>query len=271
MFDLDSYTTMSRVEESQFIETMCLALLGNFAIAAILLLSGVKAPYGRYVSNQWWAGCMMNGKFAWIVQEAPNLVMIAYFYYFTKGDSAAKASLPNRILLGCFAWHYVYRTCIFPLRIRGGKDTAFITFIMAFAFCACNGYLQGRTLTYIRVYPEEWLATPQFRAGVLVWALGWFSNFYHDSILINLRKPGETGYKIPKGGLFKYISGANFFSEIMEWTGFAIACWNVPAACFAMTTALNIGPRAIQHHNWYKEKFKGEYPPERKALIPFVY
>ena len=97
MIDLREYMNMTLEEESQFIERMCLALLVNFIFAAILLLSGVKAPYGRYVSNQWWAGCMMNGKLAWIVQEAPNLVMIVYFYYFTNGNLAAKASLPTRV------------------------------------------------------------------------------------------------------------------------------------------------------------------------------
>jgi 3-oxo-5-alpha-steroid 4-dehydrogenase 1 len=39
---------------------------------------------------------------------------------------------------------------------------------------------------------------------------------------------------------------------------------------FAVCTALNIGPRAIQHHRWYHTKFKGEYPAKRKALIPFL-
>jgi 3-oxo-5-alpha-steroid 4-dehydrogenase 1 len=43
------------------------------------------------------------------------------------------------------------------------------------------------------------------------------------SVLRNLRKPGDTGYYIPKGGMFEYVSGANFFGEILEWTGFAIA------------------------------------------------
>ena len=55
-----------------------------------------------------------------------------------------------------------------------------------------------------------------FRAGMWI-------NIQSDGILRNLRKPGETNYKIPKGGLFRYVSGANFLGEIAEWSGFAIA------------------------------------------------
>jgi 3-oxo-5-alpha-steroid 4-dehydrogenase len=53
-----------------------------------------------------------------------------------------------------------------------------------------------------------------------------------------------------KGGMFNYVSGANFFGEIVEWTGFAVACWSVPAAAFAMFTACFIGPRAVNHHRF---------------------
>jgi hypothetical protein len=34
--------------------------------------------------------------------------------------------------------------------------------------------------------------------------------------------------------------------EIIEWTGYAIACWSLPAAAFAIMTFCNLGPRA--HH-----------------------
>ena len=78
------------------------------------------------------------------------------------------------------------------------------------------------------------------------------------------------GYKIPVGGMFDYVSGANFFGEIIEWCGFAIACWSLPAACFAFCTAMNIGPRALQHHAWYLQKFGATYPKTRCALIPFI-
>ena len=35
--------------------------------------------------------------------------------------------------------------------------------------------------------------TPRVALGVLVWAAGWLINLQADHILINLRKPGETG------------------------------------------------------------------------------
>ena len=100
--------------------------------------------------------------------------------------------------------------------------------------------------------------------------MGGAINCHSDAILRSLRDDGGSGYKIPRGGVFEWVSGANFFGEILEWSGFAIACWSLPAAAFAACTALNIGPRALQHHAWYKDKFKEEYPRNRKALIPYI-
>lgn len=254
--------------EEYFFTLLCQCLQASFVVAAIALLSGIQAPYGRYAKQGW--GFLINGKVAWVVQEAPNLVVVYWLYYYVEGDVRAKNSLVNRILLGMFVYHYVYRTCIFPLRLRGGKKTPFAPFFMAFVFCLINGYLQGRALTYFYTYEYDWLCTPNFIVGFSMFSIGWFINFYHDCVLINLRKPGETDYKIPESGLFRYISGANFFGEIVEWTGFAIACSNLPAATFAFTTAMNIGPRASQHHQWYLKKFDN-YPVDRKALIPFVW
>ena len=35
--------------------------------------------------------------------------------------------------------------------------------------------------------------------GVFIFSAGFIVNLQSDSILRNLRKPGETGYKIPRG------------------------------------------------------------------------
>lgn len=53
--------------------------------------------------------------------------------------------------------------------------------------------------------------------GVALMLIGAYINYHSDEILRNLRKPGETGYKVPRGGMFEYVSGANFLGEIVEW------------------------------------------------------
>ncbi|GAB4822399.1 hypothetical protein N2152v2_009445 [Parachlorella kessleri] len=154
--------------------------------------------------------------------------------------------------MAMFLVHYFNRDIIFPFRLRGGKPTPFIT-----------KYL----LTEAPVYSP---ITPRFLIGAAVWLAGLVINMQADHILINLRKPGETGYKIPRGGLFEYVSAANYFGEMVEWTGWALASWSLPAAAFAFFTFANLAPRAWHHHLWYKRKFPS-YPKGRRAIIPFVW
>ena len=96
-------------------------------------------------------------------------------------------------------YHFVCRTFIFSLCIQGGKPTPSPTLLAAFTFCSTNGYLQGRTLTHFHQYDTSWFWSPQFIIGHILFLVGMAINIHSDSILRNLRKPGETGYKIPKG------------------------------------------------------------------------
>ena len=59
--------------------------------------------------------------------------------------------------------------------------------------------------------------------GILLFVIGSLINIDSDRRLRNLRKNSENGYKIPYGGLFEYVSAANYFGEILEWWGFALA------------------------------------------------
>jgi len=92
-------------------------------------------------------------------------------------------------------------------------------------------------------------------------------NQLSDNILLNLRKTPGNGYKIPYGGLFRWVSCPNFFGEIIEWSGFALMIWSPAGLAFAVWTAANLIPRALDHHKWYRENFP-DYPQERKAVFP---
>ena len=178
----------------------------------------------------------------------------------------------------------------------------------------------------------EALLAPRFVGGVLLCALGAFVNLEADAILRALRKPGDKAYYIPRvrvggggrwrpffcaarplhalnhathahthaprtpatqGGAFELVSGANFFGEILEWSGFALAAYAPltglrpelaaiqgtpllglllhPAVAFAFFTFCNIAPRGAQHHASYKARFGKAYPAHRRAVIPFIW
>jgi 3-oxo-5-alpha-steroid 4-dehydrogenase 1 len=95
-------------------------------------------------------------------------------------------------------------------------------------------------------------------------------NVHSDHVLRALRAPGESGYKVPFGGAFTYVSAPNYLAEIVEWLGFALAAQTLAAWAFAAFTFANLAPRALANHRWYREKFP-EYPARRRALIPFLW
>ena len=144
--------------------------------------------------------------------------------------------------------------------------------VLAACFCMFNGYLQGRAWTaHVPIVLDSAPRAAAFWLGLTVWALGLFINLDSDAVLRNLRKPGESGYKIPRGGAFELVSGANYFGEIVEWCGYALAAGGaLPAVAFAFFTFANTAPRAYHHHLWYREKFD-DYPRQRRAVIPWVW
>jgi protein-S-isoprenylcysteine O-methyltransferase Ste14 len=88
-----------------------------------------------------------------------------------------------------------------------------------------------------------------------------------DAVLRRLRQPGQSGYQIPYGGLFRWVSAPNYLGEIVEWGGWALATWSIPGLAFFLWVLANLVPRARANHRWYHRHFP-DYPQERRALLP---
>lgn len=237
------------------------------AIAMVIFVSlnFITAPYGRHTKLGW--GPLIDNRLGWFLMEFFALLVLFYFVY----TGPNKQSVVNLIILGLFVLHYLHRSIIFPLRIKTrGKKMPVSIIGMGLLFNLVNGFLIGYYFGNFRVYGNQWLHTPQFIIGTIIFLIGTLINLRSDNILIALRKPGETGYKIPFGGLFNYISCPNLFGEVIEWLGFAILSWNLPGLAFFIWTFANLVPRALSHHKWYLERFEN-YPKGRKAVIPFLW
>ena len=197
--------------------------------------------------------------------EMPIALVFAACFLLGKHTDTAAAW----VFLGLWEAHYVHRTFVYPLRLRGeGRQMPLIIVSIAFTSNVMCGYLNGHYLfTLSGGYAADWLGTMPFLAGLALFIVGYVINRRADHALRGLRDPGEIGYRMPRGGLYRWVSCPNYLDEIIEWVGWALATWSLAGLAFAVWRAANLLPGARAHHAWYREN-SPDYPPERKALLP---
>ena len=240
-------------------EQVTLGVLVAAPISLVWLLF-ISAPYGRHAREGW--GPTLGPRAGWILMECPAVLAFCWFYL-----QGAHALEPVPLVMGA-TWlsHYVYRTFVFPFRIRSPRRIPVGIALLGFTFNLANAYTNGLQVSAVGDY-SGWLADPRFAVGLSLFAAGWAINHHADHVLLHLRKPGETGYKIPHGGLYRWVSCPNYLGEMVEWLGWAVLTWSGPGLAFFVFTTANLLPRARTHHVWYKATFP-DYPPGRSALVP---
>lgn len=198
--------------------------------------------------------------------------------------------------------HYFNRTFVYPMRLRLDPERPpsfnVIALLAGLVFNGINAFLNGFYLFHLDAAapsaastlgaPDFW-QSPVTWLGVAVFFAGAWINTAADAHLRSLRDAssvrrrkdatsssggvGEAGissYSIPRGGAFELVSCANYFGELVEWTGFAILTrCNFAALSFVIFSAANLVPRARTHHQWYLKTFP-TYPRSRRAIIPFL-
>jgi len=242
-------------------------VLGWIALAVVLfpIQFFVIAPYGRHMRAGWGSG--IPNRIGWFVMEIVSLAVFATLFLMGQTPKSA----PMWIFFAFWVAHYTNRSMIFPWRMRtAGKTIPLAIVASAVGFNAVNAGLNGYYLGWHASYPASWMWDIRFIAGAAAFLLGAFANIWADEKLIGIRSGGtSTSYAVPRGGLFETVSCPNHLGEIVEWFGFALMCWNLPALSFAFWTAANLIPRSLSHHAWYSKHFP-DYPHDRSAVIPFL-
>lgn len=236
------------------------------ACLTFLSLFSITAPYGRHQRTGW--GITIDNRLGWILMEVVSPLTLLFFFL----TGSQPKSTVVWVLVGLWVLHYINRSLIFPFRLRtDGKRMPLSIALMAVFFNLVNGFTNGYYWGHIaESYSDAWLTDWRFIIGLGVFIAGAFVNIQSDEILLRLRENNPNTYKIPQGGLYGWISSPNYFGEMVEWLGFALMAWSLPALAFALWTIANLFPRAIANHQWYLSKFT-DYPAQRKAVIPFIW
>lgn len=252
------------------------ALAIGFAIALFTAVGArfVQTPYGRFADDSF--GISLDPRLGWFLMELP--ATLAFVYFFFQGENARTPFA----LFVLFVWlvHYGNRGFIMPalMRVPVGQKNSFslALVVIGWIVTTLHGYLNATwASTHAGQLGSAWFWDPRFIFGVALYYAAFFANLHADHIVRNLRTKEEVAqgikkYRVPEGGLFRYVSNPSYLTELLFWAGFALFTWSLAGVYILAISAANLVPRAVSSHAWYREKFP-DYPKQRKILIPFVW
>ncbi len=248
---------------------MFLITMAAIAVIVFVALHYVEAGYGIMYSRQW--GPSVPNRTGWVLMEAPVFVVMAVLWIL----SGRRSEAAPVVMFLLFELHYFQRSFIFPFLIKGKSRMPLSIILMGITFNTLNALMQGGWIFYVSppgLYQVSWLWSWQFIAGTVVFFAGMAINIHSDHIIRHLRRPGDTKHYIPRGGMFRYVSSANYFGEVVEWTGFAILTWSWAGAVFALWTFANLAPRAGKIRDRYATEFGDEFRRLKlRRIIPYIY
>ena len=207
------------MKENFDIFLIVMALLAAVVYAALHFF---EAGYGYLFDRRY--GPPVPNRVGWMVMESPVFILMCVLW-----ASSERMWQAGPLALFClFQAHYLQRAFIFPLLIRGKGRMPLGIVVMGMVFNTLNALMQGGWIFYVSPadYYAGWFAQPYIYIGGALFAAGMAVNLHSDHIIRHLRRPGDTRHYIPRGGMFRYVSSANYFGELLEWVGFAVASWS---------------------------------------------
>lgn len=250
----------------------------GIAVIVFIALYFVDAGYGMLVSPRW--GKLINNKVAWFFMEVPVFAAMTVIWAL----SPSRFALVPLVFFLIFQLHYFQRVFIFPFLMKGKSKMPLAIMFMGVAFNFLNAVMQGYWIFFesvkvnysafgIHYTDTAWLTSPWFIIGTLIFLFGFYTNLRSDYIIRHLRKdPTDTKHYLPKGGMFNYVTSANYFGELMEWLGFAILTWSLAGLTFFIWTFANLVPRANTLYHKYEAEFGDEMKGRHlKRVFPFIY
>ena len=144
---------------------------------------------------------------------------------------------------------------LFRINVAHHKAMPISVMLLAFSYCLWNGALQSLSLLIVLNRPETHLLHWNFGFGFVLYVIGFIINVTSDSTLLSLKEQSKNPsnsnntliqtqkpmkqakvksdnslhngmnhvtdvsnrYAIPYGGMFEYVSCANYYGEILEW------------------------------------------------------
>ena len=161
-----------------------LAGMTALAVVVFIALFFVRAGYGMLRDGKW--GPKIDNRLGWIAMEAPVFIAMCILCLCSprRGDAVCL------VFFGLFQLHYLNRAFVYPLLLKGRSTMPLGIVLMGVTFNVLNALMQGGWIFYIApegYYTPQWLLSPQFIVGTLIFFAGMAVNIHSDRIIRRLR------------------------------------------------------------------------------------
>jgi very-long-chain enoyl-CoA reductase len=226
--------------------------------------SGQNAGYSKFADSN--KSLKVSSRTGMLALYAPAFVVSLYYLQVAPKAYGNGREWITALLL---SFHFGKRLleCLFVHKYSGTMDADFLLPIsMSYALTAALvAHQQLQVQEYSHPMSELFCVI-----GLWLAVIGQAGNFFHHYLLARLRKDKTSGYTIPSGGLFKFVTAPHYLCELIAWLGLACVTQQLNAFLTVADMTSYLAGRSVATTRWYKSKFP-DYPVERKHLIPFLF
>ena len=219
-------------------------------------------------------------KTVFILEYLGPLLLYPLFYFQPQliyGNYAPPSPWAREVQFSaCVAWTFHYAKRELETLFVHRFSNATMPFTNLFKNC---GYYWGFA-AIVAYFVNHPLYTPPpedlVYTGMVLFYFMEIGNLSAHWTLRMLRPPGTKIRRIPRGGLFEFVSCPNYTYEILSWVGFNLMTRTLAGILFMLFGAYQMIVWAIQKHRRYRAEFDGQegralYPPSRKIIVPFIF
>ncbi|TBU50459.1 3-oxo-5-alpha-steroid 4-dehydrogenase-domain-containing protein [Dichomitus squalens] len=227
-------------------------------------------------------GPQVSWRTVFLVEYVGPLIIHPLFYHFPKlffGGPVQHSVLQKYVYTAVLA-HFVKRELetTFVHRFSHGTMPLFNIFKNSAHYHLLSGVLLAWS-----VYSPTFAANSPWIRGTIrenptflwsclaVFVFAELSNLRTHLTLRNLRPEGTTKRAIPRGYGFNLVSCPNYFFESLAWASITVMTGSYAAVIFWLASTYQMALWAAKKHRNYKKEFGKEYPPNRKAMFPFIF
>ncbi|MCO5591501.1 hypothetical protein L7F22_045485 [Adiantum nelumboides] len=244
-----------------------------------MLVGELKGDGLRYSKFAKAAGLIWPSRLGMAVMLFPSFLLSCAFLLLNLSHSPLlppSSSTTTRLLLtaSALSLHFGKRLLeVLFIHKYSGSMEAKMSILVSCAYAAATGLI----LFAQQVAAEKGKSPP---VDLMKWGIGLFvvgitGNFYHHYLLSTLRsdkKPSNSTsqYKIPEGGLFRWVVCPHYLFESIGFLGIALIAQTFSAFVIALGMSASLCARSYKTKDWYLKKIDG-FPADRKPFFPFLF